>query len=213
MTGFVLEQAQRSWRDTGVAFWGLLDGFGVERAAAWAVWTNDKLPNGQELWGWAMWLSLVMYIGVSLIQQALRKQPFDLDKLLHRGRYEIDGEVELGGNTLSRRWRALGITSEFGRRDKALYITTWAWNLAWVGVFAAGTIYFITRDVPDGDWSRWDEAWLRFWQTKIWIEIAVASVVVVWFTWGGWRDVRRMLRDLASRERDADDDGFVSGDK
>ncbi len=213
MTGFILEQAQRSWRDNGVAFWGLMDGFGVERAAAWAVYTNDKLPNGQELWGWAMWLSLVMYVGVSLIQQALRRQPFNLDKLLHRGRYEISGEVELGGKTLSRRWRALGITSEFGRRDKALYITTWAWNLAWVGVFAAGTIYFITRDVPDGDWSRWDGVWLRFWQAKIWIEIAVASVVVVWFTWGGWRDVRRMLQDLASRERDADDDGFVSGDK
>ncbi len=28
LTGFVLEQAQRSWRETGTAFWGLADGFG-----------------------------------------------------------------------------------------------------------------------------------------------------------------------------------------
>ncbi len=207
--GFVLEQAQRAWRETGTAFWGLLDVFGAERAAGWAAWVSERLPNGQEIWGWAMWFSLVTYVGVSGVQQLRRRRLFDLDKLLHRGEHEIDGEVERGTVTTGRGWRALGVTAEFGRRDKALYLLTWGWNVAWVLVFAAGTIYFLTRNVTDGDWSRWDGAWLRFWETKIWIEVAVASVVIVWFTWGGVRDVRALLRDLSSRRRDDDDDGYV----
>jgi SSS family solute:Na+ symporter len=209
LTGFLLEQAERSWRETGVAFWGLFDGFGAERTAQWAVLMADHLPNGQELWGWAMWLSLVVYVGVSLIQQAVRRRPFDLDRLLHRGRHEIAGEVEHGTGTVSRGWRALGINSEFGRRDKALYVATWGWSLGWVAVFAAGTVYVLTRHVPDGDWSRWDPAWLRFWEAKTWIDLAVGAVVIVWFTWGGVKDVRRLLRDLKARTADETDDGVV----
>ncbi len=51
--------------------------------------------------------------------------------------------------------------------------------------------------------------WLGFWQTKIWIEIAIGCVVVVWFTWGGIKDTRRMLHDLGQRQVDDHDDGFV----
>ncbi len=209
LSGFVLEQAQRSWREDGIAFWGLVDGFGTERTAAWAGYVSEHLPNGQELWGWAMWLSLVVYVGVSLLQQAVRRRPFDLDKLLNRGRHEIAGEVEQGTGTVSRGWRALGINSEFCRRDRILYVATWGWSLGWVLVFIAGTAYFLTRRVEGGDWSRWDPAWLRFWEVKTWIDIAVGAVVIVWFTWGGVFDVRRLLRDLKARPADTDDDGVV----
>ncbi len=210
VTGFVLEQAQRSWRETGVAFWGVLDFVGLERAEAWAAWTSERLPNGQHIWGWAMWLSLVVYVGVSMAQQMHRRRLFDLDRMLHRGPYEIAGEVEHGTVAVGRGWRALGVTSEFGFRDKVLYILTWGWNIVWVIIFVAGTVYFLTRNVDNGDWSRWDGAWLRFWETKIWIEVGVSAIVIVWFTWGGIRDVKALLRTLSSRERDHGDDGFVS---
>jgi SSS family solute:Na+ symporter len=209
LTGFVLEQAQRSWRETGVAFWGLFDGFGADRAATWAVFVTDHLPNGQELWGWAMWTSLLVYVGVSLAQQTVRRRSFDLDRLLHRGAHEIAGEVEHGTVTVSRGWKTLGITGEFGRRDKALYVATWAWSLGWVVVFIAGTVYYLTRNVPDGDWSPWNPGWLRFWEAKTWIDITVGGVVIVWFTWGGVRDVRQLLRDLKARRTDDADDGVV----
>jgi len=209
LSGFVLEQAQRSWRETGVPFWGLADGLGAERAGRWAAYVSEHLPNGQELWGWAMWLSLVVYAGVSIVQQAVRRRPFDLDRLLHRGAHEIAGEVEHGTVSLGRGWRALGITGEFGRRDKALYVATWGWSLGWVIVFIVGTVYFLTRNVPDGDWSQWDPAWLRFWEVKTWTDLAVGGIVIVWFTWGGVRDVRRLLRDLRSRRAELQDDGVV----
>ena len=209
VSGFILEQAQRSWDDSGVAFWGILDFLGASRMEDWAVWVDANLPNGQELWGYAMWMCAVIYVAVSLGQQALRRQSFDLDRLLHRGRYEIAGETEQRAERPSRGWRALGVTAEFGRRDRILYLVTWGWNITWVLIFVAGTIFFLTRRVDGGDWSRWNPHWLGFWHTKIWIELSVAVVVIVWFTWGGLRDVKRLLRDLASRPVDDSDDGFV----
>ncbi len=209
VTGFVLEQTQRSWRESGLAFWGLLDWVGPARAQAWAAWTEIHLPNGQELWGWAMWICALIYVAVSLGQQAVKRQSFDLDHLLHRGKFALIGEVEKKSENIGRGWRALGITSEFGRGDKFLYVLTWGWNLAWVGVFIVGTIYFLTRDVNDGNWSRWDSIWLQFWHSKIWIELTVAVVVIVWFTIGGMKDVKRLLASMAQSETDDTDDGFV----
>ena len=61
----------------------------------------------------------------------------------------------------------------------------------------------------NGDWSAWNPGWLRFWETKTWIDLAVGGVVIVWFTWGGVKDVRQLLRDLRSRQADDADDGIV----
>ena len=41
------------------------------------------------------------------------------------------------------------------------------------------------------------------------IHITVAIGVTVWFTLGGIRDVRQMLRTLATMDRDPTDDGRV----
>jgi len=209
MTGFVLEQAKRSWHETGTAFWGLLDFGGQARAENWIAWVDTNLPNGQQIWGWSMWVCAMVYVAVSLIQQAMRRRTFDLDRLLHRGRFAVAGEFEGTGQEVSRGWRALGITDEFGRRDKFLYVMTWSWNLVWMAVFAVGTIFFLSRRLTDGGWSGYDTQWLRFWHTRFWIEIVISSLVMVWFTIGGVRDVRRMLRDLNARQRDDTDDGYV----
>lgn len=209
MTGFVLEQAQRSWRETGTAFWGLLDLAGQARTDAWAAWVQVHLPNGQQIWGWSMWVCAVVYVLVSLLEQALRRRTFDLDRLLHRGRWAVAGETEDTGRTVTRGWRALGITEEFGRRDKFLYVMTWGWNLLWMLVFAVGTVFFLTRRLTAGGWSGYDDQWLRFWHLRFWVELTVSSLVMVWFTIGGVRDVRRMLRDLKARRRDDGDDGYV----
>lgn len=209
MTGFILEQAQRSWRETGTAFWGLMDWAGPENALRWAAWTEQHLPNGQELWGWAMWICALIYVVVSLVEQKIRPRSFNLDKLLHRGEFAIAGEVEESTETLGSRWKMFGVTSEFSRRDKFLYLLTWVWNLTWVAVFLVGTIYFLTRDVQNNDWSQWDSLWLKFWHSKIWIELSVAVVVIVWFTLGGIKDVKSLLKSLSTKKADDKDDGFV----
>jgi SSS family solute:Na+ symporter len=214
LTGFVLEQAQRDWRAGGEAFWGLLDGLGPERTAAAAAWVETNLPNGQEMWGWSMWVCSALYVVVSLGQKFLGRHPsFDLDRLLHRGEHEIAGEVEHGASNVSRGWRALAVTDEFSRRDKVLYVLTYGWSLLWVLVFVVGTVFMLSRRAAGVEWAAYDSLWLGFWQTKIWLEMTVAAILVVWFTWGGVRDVRAMLRGLAERQAqdpDVHDDGYVS---
>ncbi len=212
LTGLFLEQSQRSWNNAGVAFWGMFDFLGPDNAARAAAWVSEYLPNGQEVWGWAMWSCSGIYIAVSLMQKARGYPAFDLDRLLHRGKYELPGEIETGTGTTSRGWRALGVTAEFGRRDKILYLLTWGWNVGWVLIFATATVFFLTREIEQGDWSRYDSWWLGFWHTKIWIELAVAVVVIVWFTIGGVRDVKALLQTLAQKDRDDADDGFVARD-
>ena len=210
LTGLILEQSQRSWREAGVAFWGLFDAVGPDQAARAAIWVSENLPNGQQMWGWAMWSCSGVYLVVSLAQKALGYPPFNLDRLLHRGAYEITGETESGSETVGRRWRSLGVTGEFGFRDKFLYLITWGWNVGWVLIFATVTVIFLTREIENGDWSRYDTWWLSFWHTKIWIELSAAVVVIVWFTIGGVRDVKALLKTLSQKERDDADDGFVA---
>ena len=105
-------------------------------------------------------------------------------------------------------WAA--ITGEFSRRDKFLYLATYGWSLGWVLVFIAGTVFFLTRQINDGDWSAYDSLWLGFWHTKLWLELAISAVVIVWFTIGGVRDVKALLRGLKERDPENQDDGFVS---
>jgi SSS family solute:Na+ symporter len=209
LTGFVLEQSKRAFAETGVAFWGLLDGLGPDKTARWAEWMEANLPNGQEIWGHAMWACGGVYILVSVVRQMFRPKPHDLDRLLHRGKHEIPGETEVGDVPSSRGWKVLAITKEFSRRDKFLYLLTYSWNFLWILVFIAGTVFFLTRNVSGEGWSRYNPMWIRYWEFRIWVELIVSSIVIVWFTIGGIRDVRALLRTLRTRVRDDSDDGWI----
>jgi len=83
-----------------------------------------------------------------------------------------------------------------------IYTVTYAWIGLWTLVFAAGTVWNLTHDVPDADWE-------RFWRFYVVVELAAAAFVVVWFTIGGIRDIRHMLKRLAVARRDETDDGWV----
>ncbi|MBK6736084.1 MAG: hypothetical protein IPG61_18855 [bacterium] len=167
MTGFVLEQAKRAWHETGTPFWGLLDFTGRAQAESWAAWIRrEPAQRPAGLGRWSMWVCALVYVAVSLGQQLVKRRVFDLDRLLHRGKVGRGGRFEGTGQAVSRGWRAIGITDEFGRRDKFLYVMTWSWNLAWMAVFAVGTIFFLSRRLTDGGWSTTTQ-WLRFWHALL----------------------------------------------
>jgi SSS family solute:Na+ symporter len=201
----------RVWREQGVAFWGLFDRFATApghrqllQQAALAV--DVYLPNGQEFWALGMATAGCLYVLVSLLY---RPRVFDLDRLLHRGRYRVPEESTVREAAPARGWRVLGMGREFGRRDRALYILTYVWTAGWTLVFIVGTITMLNRGDLQGNRAVNDEGWCRYWHLYLWIHLGVSAVVVVWFTVGGWRDVRAMLRRLAVMERDDTDDGMV----
>lgn len=160
---------------------------------------QDFPVNGQVFWFIAMASSILVYILVSLLG---KKQEFNMDKLLHRGKYQIKEDQTAIVAEPARGLKMLGMGKLFTRGDKIIYIATYAWTFLWFTVFVVGTILSLTTQLSD-------TTWMRFWYTYLIIGVVISTVVFVWFTIGGIRDMRRMFADLHSRERDHSDDGTV----
>ncbi|MCL7964845.1 MAG: sodium:solute symporter [marine benthic group bacterium] len=160
----------------------------------------DDFPiNGQVFWGIAMAASTLVYIGVSLIG---RRATFDLEDLLARGAEAGDPEPSRTGQPPTRGWRALGLGPNASRADRTIYLVTYVWIVGWTLVFAIGTAWNLTHEVSNADWE-------RFWKFYVALQVFVTVVVIIWFTAGGLRDVKRMLARLAVARRDSSDDGWV----
>jgi len=163
----------------------------------------EFLINGQQFWGLAMLSSSLVYIAVSLLGG---RRAFDMDRMLHRGRYAIKEEVQVIDEVPVKGLRMLGMGKEFTRGDKFIYIGAYGWTFAWTVVFVIGSYINLTSEVSDA-------AWMTFWRTFILINIVVSVLVILWFAIGGTRDLKDMLRRLGTMTRDHKDDGFVVGTK
>ncbi len=131
------------------------------------------------------------------------KQPFDLDRMLHRGQYAVREDIVQGDAEVSGIWKWLGINKEFTRGDKAIYGASVLWVLLWGGIYAFGAAYyFLVRKIPN-------ESWLSFWYAVIWLTFILGAIIAVWFLVGGLRDLKDMLRLLRTKVRDESDDGTV----
>jgi SSS family solute:Na+ symporter len=162
---------------------------------------DDFFINGQVFWGIAMAASTTTYILVSLLG---KQSEFDLDTLLHRGRHAIVSEASSVGQEPSRGLRMLGMGKEFTRGDRVVYLLTYAMIAGWTLVFVVGTVYNLTHDVSN-------VAWAKFWRVYVYVQLAISAAIVVWFTVGGVRDLKAMLRQLDVMARDDADDGVVRG--
>ena len=156
--------------------------------------------NGQEYWGISMGLSAIFYVGVSFL---FKEEPFDMDKLLNRGEYAIEGEKKVVNENTELGWKIFMMGNEFTKTDKLIYIINYAWTGTWTVIFIIGTVYNIYYDVSN-------DAWMSFWKKYIFIHIFMATITLVWFTIGGFNDLKIMLAKLNTDHRDHEDDGWVS---
>ena len=155
--------------------------------------------NGQEYWGIGMAASSLSYVTVSL---AGTGKKMNMDKLLNRGKYSIDGEVTVVNVEPDLGWKIFGMGKEFTKTDKLIYIVNYAWTGMWTLVFIIGTIYNLSNPVSNS-------SWMAYWEYYIYINIVVCAVIIVWFTLGGFSDLRHMIKSLKSEDRDHGDDGWV----
>ncbi len=155
--------------------------------------------TGQEMTFWAIVLAVAAYVGVSLLEP---RAVFNMDRLLHRGPYAIVGESTNAGDAPRKWWERLGFTREFTGRDRFITYVTLSWPLVWTLIFVVGTIYSLLVDVPDA-------AWLKYWHGWTWFILGCAVIVTVWFTIGGFRDLRELYRLLRARRDNPADDGRV----
>jgi len=174
------------------------------------VWKMDpvKFPiNSKEIMFIAMILSIVMYCLVSFLTC---RRPFNLDRMLHRGKYAVDGEVKhfekLTFRTLFK--KILGITPDYTFGDKCIAWGTFIWS------FGIGFgVYFLATVIWNA-FYRWPTHWwgIRLFILSIVIACVIAAISMVWFMIGGIIDLRRMFRDLAARTQINElDNGMVDG--
>ncbi len=175
--------------------------------APYVVWEMNaqKFPvNSYEIYFLATVLGIAGYTIVSLLTC---KQPYDLEKLLHRGRYaETAVAPEPAWTWRNVYGKLIGITGEYTTGDKVI-----AWS-----VFGYAIVYqFVLSFLAVLIWnlvSPWPAAW---WSTYFFITVIVVGIIVgavstVWFMWGGILDLKRLFKDLATRPEDPADDGWVN---
>ena len=155
--------------------------------------------NGQEYWGIGMAASSLSYVSVSLAGSGTR---VDMARLLNRGKYSIQGEVKVVNQEPDFGWKIFGMGKEFTKTDKLIYIVNYVWTGMWTLVFIFGTVYNLSNPVSNS-------SWMTYWKYYIYINIAVCSVIIVWFTLGGISDLRHMIKSLKTENRDHGDDGWV----
>jgi Na+/proline symporter len=160
--------------------------------------------NGQMFWGLAMAASSLVYIVVSLVTG--HRKSFDMDKMLHRGKYLIREEYTVVDEAPVKGWRVLGMGREFTRSDKVIYVATYAWTASWVIFFVLGTVLSLTRGAGA-------VSWLPFWRAYVMIYLVASIVVIIWFSAGGLINLKEMIRTLKVMKRDHADSGFVMRDK
>lgn len=175
------------------------------------LWPVKFPVNSVELSFIVSLIALVLYVVISL---ATCRRPFDLERMLHRGKW-ADGESvqEAPPAPPSKRRGFLrravdylvGITPEYTRGDRIV---------AWVAFFKIfvwgflGTFVFVAIAAKIWNWGI--RAWsLKFFITTLCASLFWGTVTTVWFTWGTIRDLGLLFHDLETRTRDDSDNGMV----
>ena len=207
---------QRNWAGTVYPFlvkMGWADPIGrfIETVSSpfnpWVVWKMDaiKYPiNSKEIFFIAMLCSLLMYWVVSLLTC---REPFNLDKMLHRGEYADEKSIKPPAVKRSIFSRLIGITPEYTKGDRIIAYCVFCYTFVYRFIFTFLMVLlwnFISPWKPE--W--WDKYFLV---TSLIVPGIVAAISSVWFLIGGIIDLRRLFIDLGNRENiDENDNGSVT---
>jgi SSS family solute:Na+ symporter len=203
LSSFLLQRMNDALAHGGPPFFGWFGS--TARVSETAQWVAAHMPDGKETLGLTMVLCIGAYVAISLWQ----KQRFNLDELLHRGAYSIEGEVEADGAAVSGLGRLLAFTREHTRLDRWTAGVTAAFVLFWFVVSLVGSLWAMGYLAGGGRQADMTQAWLTFWKWRIWIMLGTAAVATVVLAVGGMGDMKRLLAQLRVAERDDRDDGSV----
>ena len=171
----------------------------------YVMWTMDpvKFPiNSYELYFMSMIAGIVAYVAGSLLTY---KKPYNLDRLLHRGIYDVEGQVKppfkwTPGNVAK---ALVGITPEYTRGDKII-----AWSVVGYAIvykfglcFVAVMIWNLISPWPTEWWSTY------FFVTSLCVTGVIGIISTFWFLIGGIIDMKRLFKDLEARVDNPLDNG------
>ena len=218
MSGVYL-YVQRSWADVvypAIAKAGLIESFDHALRTLsspfepYIHWQMDPVRcpvNAIEFNFFLSLLCVILYVAVSKLTCRV---PFNLERMLHRGKYGLDEKRNLKIRWSPRTVMAniIGITPEYTKGDRAiawgvfLYSFGYGFGICFLGV----VIWNYFHPWPVEWWSKY------FIIRYFLIPCVVACITTIWFGIGGVIGLRQLFRDLKARkEVNALDDGRVEG--
>jgi SSS family solute:Na+ symporter len=159
----------------------------------------------------AILTAATVYVVTSLLTC---RQPFNLERMLHRGAYAVTPDGQPAPPQPPRRtWRQRLHWRTFVSFDENFTTTD---KITAAGIFWFSVAFVVLNLTVTGSvlYRPWPIAWwARYWMiTTIAIPLVIAVVTLAWFGWGGVRDLRAFFVALRTMKRDARDDGRVVGD-
>ena len=175
----------------------------------WIEWRMNEVRcpiNSYEWYFITMLITLLLYIVVSKLTC---KEPFNLDRMLHRGKYDLEGKGKVKPEISWKKLHnmLLGITPEYTTGDKVIAWSYFIYSFVYrFGVtFVVAVIWNAISPWPTAYWG------IYFFIVFLLVPGIMAAITAVWFGIGGAIDLRRMFYDLAHREINTLDDGRVEG--
>jgi solute:Na+ symporter, SSS family len=169
--------------------------------------TPEKFPiSGQEWYFLTILAASAIYSLVSLLTC---RKPFDLDRMLHRGRWDTSKEHHILTPTKMPWWqRTVGIDPEYTTGDKILAWSLFGWLILQFGLFLMVLVWNLL-------FHRWPEDWFfEYWKRVTLPMFLIYGIVTsIWFFFGGTRGLIRLFRALRAHQPDVNDDGRVQHDK
>jgi len=175
------------------------------------VWVMDpvKCPiNSREMYFMSIMAGIFSYVAVSLLTY---KEPFNLDRMLHRGIYRVDDGSQIQGKSL---WswsnfyeKIITITPEYSKMDKciAYLVFLHSFGYSFLLCFCGSLVWNFFSPLPQ-------QYWIWYFFINLVVVAGIIGVIsTVWFFIGGWIDMRKLFRDLKARMSDPLDDGWVEG--
>lgn len=175
----------------------------------WIEWSMDpvKFPiNSFEIY----FISMILSVGGYVIGSYLTYKPYDLDKLLHRGKYADGPEPVKEKWTLRNIFsKIIGITPEYTRGDRIIAYSVFFYSV----VYSVGIIFFGIV-IWNAIWP-WPHSWwtVKFFITTLLIPGIVGVISTIWFMIGGSIDAIQLFRDLKKRVEDPNDNGQIFNDE
>ena len=177
------------------------------------LWRMDpqKFPiNSTEIYFITMMVSMILYfVGSGLTHLIWKPGPFNLDRMLHRGKYNDEGKPEEKFDWSPKAiWaKIIGITPEYTKGDRAIAYSVFIYSFVYgFGLSFIGVLLLNVFGVWQADW------WKYYFFVVFILEPCIIGVIsTVWFSVGGFIDLRQLFRDLRNRKNINDlDDGRVN---
>jgi SSS family solute:Na+ symporter len=196
-------------RGTTMGAWGgMLTGsiLSLGGIVARQIYGNHFWLNGTQISFCASMIAVTLYVVVSLLTC---RADFNLERMLHRGPYAL--ATDPPAKTIAAKFKVtwgklLGFDDNFTLSDKWIAGGVIGYSLFWFFMLLVFTGYnFAVAPISL-------DTWTGFWHVfGIGVPVFFTVLTGIWFTWGGVRDIRRLMISLKTEKVNPLDDGTVRG--